>query len=533
MNEQQYMFQHPPLIKWEAVGQHFHQYTIFFITDRDGTIVYMDDLFMKQLSCRYRVAHQLVEHAHEVIGSLRQANVWRGKTGVDDRPAYMHVHLFQSHIVWNGCFLLATDGYNDSLTGALSYESFQHMLWERMNEREPFVLLSLNLDRFKFINDLIGYECGNELLKQVAERLQRHEHLVISRQDRDQFFLAFYTAERQEARRLIHEVIQSFSTPFYLAEHELTVTPSIGVSVFPDDATDWTTLVSLADLALETAKENGGNTYCFYTNELKKTNEEKLYIQHSIRKALKQNEFRLHYQPIVDISSGRIVSVEALLRWFHPKRGWISPATFIPIAEETNLIQPIGDWVLRQVCEQSKIWKEKGMPHVQIGVNISIKQFLQADFVKHIEHVLRTYDLDPFCLKLEITESMAMHHMDDVLAQLQSLKHLGLQLAVDDFGTGYSSLNYLKRLPVDIIKIDRSFIQDMVKHSYDLSIVRAVIQVAHSLQMKVVAEGVETEQQLAILRQEGCDRAQGYYFSKPVSAEQFEQLVQREKGRSH
>ncbi|EMT46136.1 putative bifunctional diguanylate cyclase/phosphodiesterase [Anoxybacillus flavithermus] len=533
MNEQQYMFQHPPLIKWEAVGQHFHQCAIFFITDRDGTIVYMDDSLSQQLSRRYHVVHQLVDCTDGIISSLRDANVWRGKTVVDDRPAYMHVHLFQSHIVWTGCFLLAADDYNDSLTGALSYESFQHMLWERMNEREPFALLSLNLDRFKFINDLIGYECGNELLKQVAERLQRHQHLVISRQDRDQFFLAFYTAKRHDIRRAIDDVIQSFSTPFYLAEHELTVTPSIGVSVFPDDATDWTTLVSLADLALETAKENGGNAYCFYTNELKKTNEEKLYIQHSIRKALKNDEFTIHYQPIIDIASGQIVAVEALLRWFHPKRGWISPATFIPIAEETNLIQPIGDWVLRQVCEQSKIWREKGMPHVQMGVNISIKQFLQADFVKHIEHVLRMYELDPFCLKLEITESMAMHHMDDVLAQLQSLKHLGLQLAVDDFGTGYSSLNYLKRLPVDIIKIDRSFIQDMVKHSYDLSIVRAVIQVAHSLQMKVVAEGVETEQQLAILQQEGCDRAQGYYFSKPLSAEQFEQLVQREKGRSH
>ncbi|KHF29929.1 Phytochrome-like protein cph2 [Anoxybacillus sp. BCO1] len=258
-----------------------------------------------------------------------------------------------------------------------------------------------------------------------------------------------------------------------------------------------------------------------------------MYIQHSIRKALKQNEFMLHYQPIVDIQTGDIVAVEALLRWHHPKRGWISPATFIPIAEETNLIQAIGDWVLRQVCEQSKVWRKKGLPHVQIGINVSIKQFLQADLVKHIEHVLRTYDLDPFCLKLEITESMAMHHIDYVLAQLQSLKSLGLQLAVDDFGTGYSSLNYLKKLPVDIIKIDRSFVQDMVKHSYDLSIVRAVIEVAHSLQMKVVAEGVETEEQLAILKRERCDRAQGYYFSKPLSAEQFEQLVQSKKGRSH
>ncbi len=332
---------------------------------------------------------------------------------------------------------------------------------------------------------------------------------------------------------MVGDVIQLFTTPFQLTDQELTVTPSIGVSVFPHDATDWTTLISCADLALEIAKENGGNTHCFYTNELKKTNEEKLYIQHSIRKALKQNEFTVHYQPIVDIQTGNIVAVEALLRWFHPKRGWISPATFIPIAEETNLIQPLGDWVLRQVCEQSKVWRKKGLPHVQIGVNISIKQFLQADLVKHIEHVLHTYDLDPFCLKLEITESMAMHHVDYVLAQLQSLKSLGLQLAVDDFGTGYSSLNYLKKLPVDIIKIDRSFVQDMVKHSYDLSIVRAVIEVAHSLQMKVVAEGVETEQQLAILQREGCDRAQGYYFSKPLSAEQFEQLIQHNKGRSH
>lgn len=532
MNEQQFLYQHPPLMKWEAVGQQFDQYNIFFITDEDGTIVYMNDTLMKRLSNRYRIAQQFVDCTHEAIKALHISDAWRGKTIVDHRPAYVHVYAFRSHLIWTGCFLYDHDD-SDILTGVLSYEAFLHLLRERMNKHEPFALLSLNLDRFKFINDLIGYEYGNELLKQVAERLRRYENGIVARQARDQFFLAFYTIDRNEIRHMIRDVIQIFSTPFQLTDQELTITPSIGVSVFPDDATDWTTLLSFADLALEIAKENGGNTYCFYTNELKKTNEEKLYIQHSIRKALKQNEFTLHYQPIVDIQTGDIVAVEALLRWFHPKRGWISPATFIPIAEETNLIQPIGDWVLRNVCEQSKKWKEKGLPHVQIGVNVSIKQFLQADLVKHIEHVLRTYDLDPFCLKLEITESMAMHHIDYVLAQLQSLKNLGLQLAVDDFGTGYSSLNYLKKLPVDIIKIDRSFVQDMVKHSYDLSIVRAVIQVAHSLQMKVVAEGVETEEQLAILKREGCDRAQGYYFSKPLATEQFEQLVQQKKGRSH
>ncbi|AST07715.1 GGDEF-domain containing protein [Anoxybacillus flavithermus] len=532
MNEQQFLYQHPPLMKWKAVGQQFDQYAIFFITNTDGTIVHISDSFMKQLLRRYGNVQQFVDRAYEVLAELHTNGAWRGEAIVECRHAYMHVYAFHSHLIWTGCFLY---DHNDSdiLTGVLSYESFLHLLRERINKREPFALLSLNLDRFKFINDLIGYEYGNELLKQVAERLRRYENGIVARQARDQFFLAFYTIDRNEIRYMIRDVIQIFSTPFQLTDQELTITPSIGVSVFPDDATDWTTLLSFADLALEIAKENGGNTYCFYTNELKKTNEEKLYIQHSIRKALKQNEFTLHYQPIVDIQTGDIVAVEALLRWFHPKRGWISPATFIPIAEETNLIQPIGDWVLRNVCEQSKKWKEKGLPHVQIGVNVSIKQFLQADLVKHIEHVLRTYDLDPFCLKLEITESMAMHHIDYVLAQLQSLKHLGLQLAVDDFGTGYSSLNYLKKLPVDIIKIDRSFVQDMVKHSYDLSIVRAVIQVAHSLQMKVVAEGVETEEQLAILKREGCDRAQGYYFSKPLAAEQFEQLVQQKKGRSH
>ncbi|WP_041638625.1 putative bifunctional diguanylate cyclase/phosphodiesterase [Anoxybacillus flavithermus] len=532
MNEQQFLYQHPPLMKWKAVGQQFDQYAIFFITNTDGTIVHMSDSFMKQLLRRYGNVQQFVDRAYEVLAELHTNGAWRGEAIVECRHAYMHVYAFHSHLIWTGCFLYDHDD-SDILTGVLSYESFLHLLRERMNKREPFALLSLNLDRFKFINDLIGYEYGNELLKQVAERLRRYENGIVARQARDQFFLAFYTIDRNEIRDMIRDVIQIFSTPFQLTDQELTITPSIGVSVFPDDATDWTTLLSFADLALEIAKENGGNTYCFYTNELKKTNEEKLYIQHSIRKALKQNEFTLHYQPIVDIQTGDIVAVEALLRWFHPKRGWISPATFIPIAEETNLIQPIGDWVLRNVCEQSKKWKEKGLPHVQIGVNVSIKQFLQADLVKHIEHVLRTYDLDPFCLKLEITESMAMHHIDYVLAQLQSLKHLGLQLAVDDFGTGYSSLNYLKKLPVDIIKIDRSFVQDMVKHSYDLSIVRAVIQVAHSLQMKVVAEGVETEEQLAILKREGCDRAQGYYFSKPLAAEQFEQLVQQKKGRSH
>ncbi|MGJ7034126.1 putative bifunctional diguanylate cyclase/phosphodiesterase [Anoxybacillus eryuanensis] len=532
MSEQQFLYQHPPFAKWKAVGQQFDQYAIFFITNEDGTIVYMDDSFMNQLSRRYGVVQQFVDSAHEVLATLHTNDAWRGKTVVDHRPAYMHVYSFHSHFIWTGCFLFDHDDA-DILTGVLSYDAFSDMLRARMNKREPFALLSLNLDRFKFINDLIGYECGNELLKQVAERLRRYEGSIVARQHRDQFFLAFYTIDRNELRRIIGDVIQLFTPPFQLTDQELTVTPSIGVSVFPHDATDWTTLISCADLALEIAKENGGNTYCFYTNELKKTNEEKLYIQHSIRKALKQNEFTVHYQPIVDIQTGNIVAVEALLRWFHPKRGWISPATFIPIAEETNLIQPLGDWVLRQVCEQSKVWRKKGLPHVQIGVNISIKQFLQADLVKHIEHVLHTYDLDPFCLKLEITESMAMHHVDYVLAQLQSLKNLGLQLAVDDFGTGYSSLNYLKKLPVDIIKIDRSFVQDMVKHSYDLSIVRAVIEVAHSLQMKVVAEGVETEQQLAILQREGCDRAQGYYFSKPLSAEQFEQLIQHNKGRSH
>jgi diguanylate cyclase (GGDEF)-like protein len=532
----------------EAIGQLFERSTILIITNEQGKITFVNEVFAKSFgldvdAARGQELTAYISNAHEALQATRSGNVWRGALQIDDAAVYVNVIPFDEQALWIGYYIEQwqmekhhTSPFYDQRTGLFSYSQLLHAMSTLVKKNRPFVLLSINLDRFKFINDLLGYEYGDVLLKQVANRLKNvFDSHILAHYQQDQFFLIVETDEEKKAETIAKQILQLFMKPFQLEHHELTVSPSIGISFFPKHSDNVTTLMTLADLALETVKESGGNGYCFYTNEIKKMNEEKLYIQNSIRKALENNEFTLYYQPIIDISSGNVDAVEALIRWNHPKLGPISPATFIPIAEETNLIQLIGDWVLREVCRQSKEWKKKNMPHIQIAVNISIKQFLQADLVQSISNVLQTYNLDPFCLKLEITESMAMHHMDYVRAQLQSLKELGIQLAIDDFGTGYSSLSYLKKLPVDMIKIDRTFIQDMVKHSYDLSIVRAVIQVAHSLNMKVVAEGVETSEQLKILRSERCDKAQGYYFSKPLLAKELEQLLQNKmklEGRS-
>jgi len=325
------------------------------------------------------------------------------------------------------------------------------------------------------------------------------------------------------------KALQALAAPFLLEGREIYLSASIGASVFPQDGQDAETLIANADVAMYRAKDLGRNTCQFFTREMSEGVLRRVDLENKLRLAISQNQLRLDYQPKVDLASGRITGCEALVRWTHPELGAVSPGQFIPVAEESGLIVPIGDWVLRTACAQGKAWLDAGLPPISVSVNLSARQFLQQDVVSWVLDALRETALPPGQLELELTESLIAQDTEKVIATVNQLKASGVHLSIDDFGTGYSSLSYLKRFRVDTLKIDQSFVRHMLKEPGDAAIVRAVISLAHSLKMKVIAEGVETAEHCAFLRQHGCDEIQGYYFSKPVPAEQFAQLLGSDK----
>jgi EAL domain-containing protein (putative c-di-GMP-specific phosphodiesterase class I) len=319
--------------------------------------------------------------------------------------------------------------------------------------------------------------------------------------------------------------------PYHIGAHDVIVPVSIGVSIYPDDGEDAETLIKNADTAMYHAKENGRNNYQFFRQEMNIRASERQFIEGGLRVALERKEFSLHYQPKIDLGSGAISGVEALLRWKHPERGFIPPAQFVPIAEDTGLILPIGQWVLTEACRQSREWLDAGFAPVPMAVNISAVEFRSKDFVENVRAVLKESHIDPHCLELELTESVLMKHAESTVTMLKSLKEIGVQLTVDDFGTGYSSLSYLRQFPIDALKVDQSFVQEISSRTDDAAIVSAVISMGNSLKKRVIAEGVETREQLDFLTAEGCEEAQGYYFNRPMVANQFAKLL--EAGVSH
>jgi|KBSSwiStaDraftv2_1062776.scaffolds.fasta_scaffold05268_4 diguanylate cyclase (GGDEF)-like protein/PAS domain S-box-containing protein len=389
-------------------------------------------------------------------------------------------------------------------------------------------VLFLDLDGFKHINDSLGHPIGDKLLQSVARRLLECVRIAdtVSRQGGDEFVVLLSEAEQWEDAAIVaRRMLQSVAAPHSIDQHELHVTTSIGVSVFPDDGQDAETLIKNADTAMYQAKGNGRQSCQFFKPAMNVRAVERQFIEESLRRALEREEFELHYQPKVNLRTGGITGAEALLRWTHPIRGMVPPGQFIPIAEECGLILPIGNWVLGEACRQARAWVDAGLPAMTVAVNVSAIEFRDPGFRDGVLAVLAQTGLDPRSLELELTESVLMKQADSTATILRALRKTGVQVAVDDFGTGYSSLSYLGRFPIDALKIDQSFVRQIPTAGDDATIVTAVISMARSLKLRVVAEGVETLNELAFLKAENCDEAQGYYFSRPVHAQQFGVLL--------
>ena len=399
-----------------------------------------------------------------------------------------------------------------------------------------------DLDHFKRINETLGHSVGDRLLVAVAERLRQcvRDYDAVSRAEAvssksgttlarlggDEFILAMADIERvEDAAKAAQRLIQAMQAPFQMDEHEIVVTASIGISLYPDDGEDAETLLKNADSALYHAKDAGRNNYQFYNQSMNAKAFARLSLEGSLRRALEKQEFLLHYQPQVDARSGAIVGAEALIRWRHPDLGLVSPLDFIPLAEESGLIVPMGEWVLRTACAELKAWQDAGHGMLRMAVNLSGRQFRQQDLVASVQRAMDAAGIDPQTLELEITESVLMQDAAETTRLLDNLKALGVKLSVDDFGTGYSSLSYLKRFPIDALKIDRSFIRDIASDPDDAAITTAILAMAGGLGLEVVAEGVETMEQLGFLRGRNCQMIQGYLFSKPLPSGQMRALL--------
>ncbi|HYN55293.1 MAG TPA: EAL domain-containing protein [Methylotenera sp.] len=390
-------------------------------------------------------------------------------------------------------------------------------------------VLFLDLDNFKHINDSLGHATGDKLLQSVTQRLSHcvRSSDTVSRQGGDEFvILLAESTQGVNAALIADKIIHELSLPHSVTQSELHITTSIGISIYPQDGEDADTLVKNADTAMYHAKENGRNNYQFFSNEMNVRAVERQFIEAHLRLALEKKEFCLHYQPKINLHTGKITGVEALLRWNHSEWGTVLPERFISVAEDCGLVVAIGHWVLQEACMQSKLWADAGLPTMSIAVNISALEFRQNNFVEGVRVILNKTKLAPHCLQLEITESVLMSDAESSVAILNELKNMGVQLAMDDFGTGYSSLNYLKQFPIDVLKIDQSFVQDISSASENGIIVNAIVGMGNSLKLKVIAEGVENKTQLAYLKKLNCEEGQGYIFSQPIVADELTILLE-------
>ncbi len=422
----------------------------------------------------------------------------------------------------------------DALTGLPN----RNLLYDRMRQSvysqrtpHPMAVVFLDLDHFKFVNDSLGHGTGDKLLKGMAERLRSvlREGDTVARLGGDEFVLILNDQSNEEVIfRAVQRIGAKIAEPMTIDGQELYVTCSAGISLYPQDGPDVETLLRNADAAMYRAKDHGRNNFQFYTSEMNERISERLSLENALRRALERNEFLLNYQPKIDLRSGSLCGAEALVRWNHPELGVLSPERFIPLAEETGLILPIGEWVARETCRQVRAWLDAGFKPGVVSVNLSARQFRQDGLVRAVSRVLEETGIDPRSLELELTESTVMHNVASGIATLHGLKSLGIGLSVDDFGTGYSSLSYLKDLPIDVLKIDRSFVRDIGsgEAADDGVLAQAIVSLAHSLHLKVIAEGVETEAQLRFLKRHGCDEAQGFFFGEPVAPEAFVRLLE-------
>jgi diguanylate cyclase (GGDEF)-like protein/PAS domain S-box-containing protein len=423
--------------------------------------------------------------------------------------------------------------HHDFLTGLpnrkLLSDRVRQAIVSAPRHMKKVAVLFLDLDGFKHINDSLGHPIGDRLLQSIAKRLvdSVRGSDTVSRQGGDEFVVLLSEVEGLDSVvTTVRRLLQVGAEPHSIDQHDLHVTTCIGVSIFPDDGLDPETLIKNADTAMYQAKENGRQSYQFFKPAMNVRAVERQSIEGSLRRALERQEFAVHYQPKINLRTGEISGAEALIRWTHPTRGPVSPAQFIPVAEDCGLILPIGNWVLREACKQARTWVDAGLPLGTMGVNISAMEFRNENFLEGVFAILKDTGLHPTSLELELTESVLMKHPESTASVLQALRAKGVQVAVDDFGTGYSSLSYLQKFSIDALKIDQSFVRRITTAPDETTIVTAVIGMARSLKLRVVAEGVETLKELEFLQARQCDEAQGYYFSRPIVAEQFAKLLQ-------
>jgi diguanylate cyclase (GGDEF)-like protein/PAS domain S-box-containing protein len=417
--------------------------------------------------------------------------------------------------------------HHDALTGLpnriLAKNRTESLIAQAKHNGSKVALLFIDLDGFKSINDSMGHSVGDEVLKLVASRLtdEKDTNDIISRQGGDEFLFIVSIETLDTIVSIAEKLLKKFEHAFYVMDYAFNTSASIGIALYPDDGDSFDVLLQNADTAMYAAKESGKNSYCFYTRQMNLNLIGQFKIQNDLKNALQNNEFVLYYQPQINLVDNKIIGAEALIRWPHPERGMIFPMDFIPIAESSGLIVQIGQWVIEESCRQAALWQQNGID-ITIAINISAVQFVRGNLENIVRNALLMYKIDPKRLELELTESIMIHNTEITLQCVRNLKSLGVQLSLDDFGTGYSSLAYLKRFAVDKLKIDQSFVRDILKDREDATIVKTIIQMAKNLKLKTIAEGVEDANVLAVIDAYGCDEVQGYHFAKPMGALEFE-----------
>lgn len=502
-----------------------------------NSIIVLEDLERvwdeRQEQLRTRNAFSLEYRIQHGDGSLRW--VWERGTGVDlERAVAAAIEGFITDITDTRHYLdeLVYRATHDTLTGlanrALLIDHLRHGIAYGQRYQRMVAALVLNIDNFKYVNESLGHDAGDELLKEIAGRLHAvlREHDTISRIGADSFAMVLIDLENLGATsQVMTRLLNAVSKPVMLRAQEAFVTCSVGCALYPADGDDPETLLRRADTAMHRARELGRNCFYFYSADVDRKTEDRLHLEANLRRAAGRGELFLQYQPQMSLKDGAAVGIEALVRWRHPQLGIVSPARFIPLAEETDLIISIGDWVLEQACRQAKSLLDEGFSVGHVAVNLSARQFRDRRVVARVSEILERTGLEPGCLELEITESLVMHDVESVIAKLKELKSLGVLLSIDDFGTGYSSLSYLRRFPIDRIKIDQSFTREVESSADAAAIARAVIQLGHALGLRVIAEGVESEGQLHYLRGNGCDEIQGYLYARPLDPESLRKAL--------
>ena len=473
-----------------------------------------DSLEIRQMASALTWKWQMAQDAASKVLSLEQTI-----------EARVHELLKVSHLLQ---YDVLTELPNSTLLGDRLNQS---LALSRRNDKQLAVMF-LGLDRFKRINNALGHPAGDEMLKRVGRNLIAtvRESDSVFRYGSDEFVLILSDIRHpQQTKGIAEKLLKSIRRPQHIAGHDLSVTACLGISIYPDDGVDAIDLIKKAETAMRNVKESGPNEFSFFIEEMNQRARDQQSIETGIRLALERNEFVLHYQPKLGLGSGQVVGAEALIRWQKPGQGYVYPSDFIGVAEDSGLIVPLSRWVLAQACRQTCTWREAGLPKICMSVNISAIDFRQRDFVENIEQILQQTGMDPTCLELEITEGVLMQNVEATVDTLNRIKTLGVRLAIDDFGTGYSSLSYLRRFPIDVLKIDQSFIRGLSSDSNDAALVSAIISLGRSLNLTIIAEGVETLEQLEFLKARQCEEVQGYYFSKPVEPDLFVQYLQSVK----